>query len=420
MNDPLGLGVTLFFCLILIGLMGLKVLPFSLRTRFDRATPALSTYLKDNIVASGPLGHSIAYRLPEDFYGKKLILLGEIHGYGAMSDVDYDLIVHLNKHARFTDYLAELGPIEAAYFNAYLADGDPAHLKAVFDGWRGVTRWANHDFYDKLGRLKAYNDALPPQGRISFTGIDQVQNFDRLHDWLALAEPRLEAADSKTLAQVYLTHVMATEAGNLIGGQKTRDEIIKTLNLMAQGLEREAIIFETYQWQVTTGELKDRPAYGLWHTDHVLKAPISKGFMPFAARVAASGLPAAASMATIVAWSDKGELLIANNEFKSLFKSQTLTGAETPLLENDGPLYYLNGLGDLRASFAASGLGDNGVVMFTLTGAASPFAGVTDFGQLHTLYRFGITYDAPQKPVTEVFDYIMLVRGSSPARAFSL
>jgi hypothetical protein len=71
------------------------------------------------------------------------------------------------------------------------------------------------------------------------------------------------------------------------------------LNRIAAGATREAAIFDTYAYAIRSGELGDRPAYGLWGIYHVMQGPINDT-QPFAARVTRSDLPTATAVTSIV------------------------------------------------------------------------------------------------------------------------
>ncbi|AMR26226.1 hypothetical protein A0257_03370 [Hymenobacter psoromatis] len=167
---------------------------------FLPAGPAARAQQPDSVFADAPretldLVGCPQFRLfDKDFYRNKVFLLGESHGVQRLQDVDFALLRHLNQRADVRHYLAEVDCAKAYYLNDYLHTGNETTLARVFASWvREQAQWGNAGFMAKIRRIRGLNQTLPPARRIQFVGIDGVQDYallaDYLHDLRAAGRP---------------------------------------------------------------------------------------------------------------------------------------------------------------------------------------------------------------------------------------
>ena len=376
--------------------------PLPAEALVEAVEPAKVAYLKAHVVGSGPVTGPLSLNLPADVYRARLILLGESHGSAAPQAIDLQLLTALNRKVGLKDYVAEIDPVQAERFNRYLAAGDEADLDRVFDYWTNSAQWGNQLFEAKVRKIRALNQTLPAGKRIRFWGLDAIQDWPLLIDWLTAAggAPDRAALDAlkgdKAKAALALTWLDASKGGDPV----TRAALKVALTQRAGGGNRESVIFAGYEHLVTSGALADRPAYGLWGVYHVLQASVNNA-PPFATRVKRSTLPAAKSMVSIgLALLDSAVVIPAPmpGGVKMLRMDQ---------FNVDGPLVKMEGSADLRAAAAPAS-----VTLFDLAAPGSPFAAGPDFVGVRTSIGQNFVPDDPKAPATDYLRIAGVVRGS--------
>lgn len=240
----------------------------------DAPDAAKVAWLKDHVVADGPVMGGLTFAFPADFYRSRLILLGESHGVAAPQILDLELFKHLSQKIGLTDYL-----------NRYLASGDEALLTRVFDHWtRSGAQWGNRASEAKLRAIRDFNQTLPAGRRIHIVGIDAVQDWPLVAEWIAggdgaKAQAILAAQEGQR----------ATAALAAMGDRTDAAALRAMLQDVAAGHDRETILFDSYARAVRSDgqgdHPGDRPAYGLWGMFHIMQAGVN-GAQPFAARIA--------------------------------------------------------------------------------------------------------------------------------------
>lgn len=360
------------------------------------ADPAKVAYLNASEVVSGPVTGGLAFRFPAAFYRSRLILLGESHGSAAPQVVDLELLTHLSRLIGLRDYLAEVDAVQAERLNAFLGTGDEAALQRVFAFWKPDAQWGNTAFLAKVRGVRALNAALPPARRIRFHGVDAVQDWPLLAEWLAGQGATLDVAAVAAEKTASGKAVLALAALASARPSPMRDRLAASLALTRDKAGRERTIFENYARLVRTGELGDRPAYGLWGLFHVMQAGIN-GAKPFAMQIKASDLPAAKSVATVVLLSLDSAVMIPMGAKKMRMTSFNI----------DGPVVKVAGAPELRAASRP-----DAVTVFDLTRRGSPYLTAPDFTAITTTIGQNFKPDDPAAPATVFAQYIGVFRGS--------
>jgi hypothetical protein len=364
----------------------------------DSPDAATVDWLKARVVIDGPVGGGLSFSLPADFYRNRLFLVAESHGSAAPQVLDLELLTHLNERIGLTAYLAEVDPVQGERLNAYLNSGDEVVLARVFDFWsEGGAQWGNTAFETKVRGIRALNLTLPAERRIRFVGVDAVQDWALLKDWIGEQGGVVDAAaweggGAQARAALALT-ALEGKAEQTVGLRLTDQ-----LRRIAAGTDRETAIFETYAQAVQSGELGDRPAYGLWGLFHAMRGPVN-GALPFAARVARSDLPTADRVTTL-------SLLSLDSAVQ--IPVPLPTGVQRMRLSEfniDGPFVKVQGSATLRAATTA-----DRITVFDLAGDDSPVR-TGDFLTIRTSIGQNFALE-PGRPTMDYSRYVGVYRGS--------
>ncbi|WP_298163674.1 hypothetical protein [Brevundimonas sp.] len=378
--------------------------PLPAEALVDRADPAKVEWLRANVVADGPVTGGLSFDFPAEFYQQKLILLGESHGVAAPQVLDLELLTLLNARAGLTDYLAEVDPVQGAMLNQYLETGDEAVLDRVFDYWSGSgAQWGNTAFEAKVRGIRALNLTLPAERRVRILGIDAIQDWPLFAQWIqekggtADAEMLVAAAADRANPEPLADMALAAVASLTTQTPETA-RLSGVLGDLRAKAGREATIFNTYSRAVTSGELGDRPAYGLWGLFHIMQSGVN-GARSFAARVKASDLPAARAMSSIIVLSLESWVQIPAPT------PQGVQRMRLNMLNIDGPYVMVQGAATLKA---ASEPGQ--ITLFNPRAAGSPLAGGDFMNIQSSVQRFAL--DEPNAPIDSYVQYVGVFRGS--------
>lgn len=364
----------------------------------DAPDEAAAAWLSSRIVASGPVSGGLSFAFPDDFYDNRLFLLGESHGSAAPQILDLELLTHLNARIGLVDYLAEVDPVQGDRLNAYLATGDEAVLDRVFDHWTEAgLQWGNRAFEDKVRAIRALNLTLPEERRIRFIGIDAIHDWALVREWIEarggpIDATAWDAGDLKARCALALA-ALEGRADDAVGRR-----LVDLLTRLSANPHRETAIFETYAFAVRSGELGDRPAYGLWGIFHAMQGPVN-GVLPFAARVTRSDLPARDATVTLAILSLDSAVQIP---VRTPAGVQRLRRTEFNV---DGPFVKVQGSATLRAASRP-----DEILMFDFGGDGSPMR-PGDFMTVRTSVGQDFNLD-PSIPTSGYAQYVGVFRGS--------
>ena len=378
--------------------------PLPAEALVDHADAGKAEWLRAHVVARGPIAGGLSFDFPEDFYRKKLILLGESHGVAAPQVLDLELLTHLNARIGLTDYLAEVDPIQGAMLNRYLETGDEAVLDRVFDYWsRTGAQWGNVAFEAKVRGIRALNLSLPLERRVRILGVDAIQDWDLFSQWVVESGGSIDAAAITAAAQdranpERLAALAQAAVASLPAQTPETTRLSGVLTDLGAKVGREATIFNTYGRAVRSGELGDRPAYGLWGVYHVMQAGVNQT-RPFAMRVRQSDLPAAHALTSLIVLSLDSWVQIP---------APTPQGAQRMrlnMLNIDGPYVMVQGAATLRA---ASEPGQ--ITLFDPHAPDAPLDGGDFMNIQSSMQRFAL--DQPDAPIDTYAQYVGVFRDS--------
>lgn len=373
----------------------------------EEVDPARVDYLKAHVVAEGPIAGPVRFAWPAAFYRSRLFLVGESHGTAAPHVFDLALLAHLAERVGLRDYLAEIDPVQADAFNRYLATGDDAGLRAVFDGWTATgAQWGSRAYEAKVRGVRDLNARLGAARAIRFHGLDRVQDWPAAARWLGERGLPVDAAalTAATTLRAKAALLLAALPADARGDDAPVAALRVSLAATAAGRTREQTIFAAYE-ALARGALAGRPAYGMWGMFHTLQAPMQRE-TPFAALVAASRLPAAGHIATIVlAPLDSWTLVPVPG-------ARGFTPMRLDMLNVTGPLAKMAGSADLAIAAPR-----DRITVYDLDRPGSPYRAAGDFVTVRASVGGELAPADPALPATRYLRYVGVVRGSDWAGA---
>ncbi len=388
---------------------------------------------QETIAADGP---NFALFDPQ-FYTNQLFLLGESHGVQRPQELDFALLKHLNQRAGVRTYVAEVDCAKAYYLNEYLRTGQDSTLRRVFRSWvAGQMQWGNEDFYRKIQRIRALNQALPAARRIRFIGLDGLQDLPLAADYAqALTSPHplpallrsqldsvahlLRGASTAPLAalaeRTALTlAAQAAQCRRTLGptGYDDLALLLRNLSYARQGLNREDILFANFEVLFRTKQLAREKLYGLWGLAHVLQSPIQGNFPSLAARIRQSQLPLHDKVVSVLCVFSGCQMLYPTADLPAPWQTPGQPYTSTDKFNHDGPLVVLDGLADLKQRTAP---GSTTLFRLDAPGAASTRQ------PIRLRYAAGMPASqqmqfSAQLPAAAYAQYLLLVRDSGPVR----
>ena len=376
--------------LLVLGIAGIFALPQwpAIQDRFGSGP--YQAWLYDNRAEINVAEGEAFASFDPQVYQSRFIILSEIHGYRAVQAIDLAMVRHLATTGPARTYLAELGPEQAMAFNLYLATGDDGPVRAVFDAWAEQTaQWANVEFFQKLGALRALNASLPEDRKIWFVGVDKPSNFNRLAE-LTATESEASSAGFDSYDSVQALNV---ELGRLA---LERPEESGRYDHILPNIE--------HLVSVDPG----RHFYGLWGLFHGTKTTVS-GADPLALRLNRDGGSFEGSVTTFTTLCLEGclNLMPARGMPTFLHGDGNPDYLYLPMSFDAALLQRARGSNDVRAS-----LGDADIAAFKITGPDSPYndgprlSELTGYLTMMQSFEYG-------GPASEVTDYFIAMRGSA-------
>lgn len=394
------------------------------------------SYLERNVSAVDLKGR-VPFAIEPADMKTRLILLGEVHGMQIGQELDFAMLRMLNASSGVRWYVGEFDPAQAAQFNAYLVDGDESRLRRVFGFWvQENAQWANREFLEKIRKIKALNQSLPPEQRIRFIGMDRVQDMPlmaRHLDVILASVPegtwpgqagliktlQSDAArtENKPDAPLPLAAVAADETLPPTAPQgidpalwKLLRESVKNLSDRALLKGRERAITASFQRLAADPAFANERAYGLWGQFHVLNATV-QGAEPFVRQLQNGDS------------SFKGQILsvtIVNLDSRMMLPAQSF-GLKEPYIEIpyslDNPLLiFVSGINEVKQA-AVSPLS-----LFKLNAEQTPYPGTDKLGTvggfLSWLQPFSL--DATSVGAEGAMQYAILERASGALTPLTL
>ena len=288
-----------------------------------------------------------------DFYQNDIVLLGEIHGYADVQEIDEALFIHLNKTKGTRTYLIELDEAGAAQLNKYLSTSpkDNALLEsAVLKLREVVPQQAGKQWIQKWSNLYDYNLSLPTSAKIKVVGLDWAEH------------------------------------------QK------------GQGLSRDEIMVENFKQAIQNEGLVGESFYGFFGLMHVLQEKLpNSDYSYLAARLKKEGY----TLSSIVCLDVESEVYLPANDIMPI----TPKDGKTKLMSMNGPIILLKGVLDFMAITQP-----HSITLFNLNRSYSPYR-VKGIEKLHVRINFigsHVQMVSKEHCPTDFTQYIVFMRGAKP------
>lgn len=237
-----------------------------------------------------PAGDSINGKLFDDaFYGSKVFLMGEIHGYADNQKLDKAMLLFLHKNAGVKYYIAEMDSTTANKFNAFLGSNPKNEAvlhEAVSDIRKRIPQQSSRELFEKWMAIHDYNSQQPDSLKITVIGIDK--GFD------------------------------------------DKDATIT----------RDSAMMLNFAHAVAERHLENEKFYGFFGFFHVLQNTIAPGKHPFAEKLKAAGIRTTSFVSYTL---DSDMYLPKNPQFP------TPADEKVDWVNADGPLMLVKGIQDLKA-----------------------------------------------------------------------
>jgi hypothetical protein len=313
--------------------------------------------------------------LKQDAAQAQLIIIGESHGAADAQVVDFSALKYLNANFGVKTYVAEMDYAQANLINEYLITGDKRKLDTVFGYWIRIhAQWGNKDFYNKVVKIRALNKTLAAERRISFAGIDQVQDLDLYVKFIQRSKVKTSLsiyaqdsgfAQAADFAVRYLDTIEQNKPAfqRLLGDQFPIFEyLIRNLSYSAAGsaVNRAEGVFRNYKELYTLLHWEGQKLYGMWGFFHAHLTPFFFVGDDFISKLAASDHPTAKRILSIICFPLDSKYNVWND----------VSGAWTkrPFSYDDKSLLAIDGIQDLRELTT-----ENSMTLFRLNGLGSPF-----------------------------------------------
>lgn len=323
--------------------------------------------------------------LNEDVQKNQLIILGESHGAQNTQLIDFNLLKYLNKTVGTKNYIAELDYAQAENINNYLKTGNEKFLKTVFRYLVKIhAQWGNQDFYDKIVKVKNLNKTLSKDKRISFTGIDVVQDHE---EYLKLIQKIINGKNSTLLDSLKMNINQPYDYANMASVSFFAEKLSQTIernevafqNLLGNdyplfkyliknlsydnksaGIRRPEGIYRNFKDLYLMKHLENKKLYGMWGFFHAHLVPFQYVGGDFISKLVDSDHPIAKKIISIIALPIDSKYNVWNDETKSWDKK--------PFSYDNDSLLKVEGIEDLKELTLP-----NSATLFKLNSTASPF-----------------------------------------------
>ncbi len=175
--------------------------------------------------------------LEEAIEGKKLVLLGEEHGFAANSQVDYALLRELNSlGARY--YLMETGVGAGLVYEKYMSTGSINLLNSIINQMNGTYSYTTDEF-SFWQKFYSFNATQPAPAKMHMVGID-LDFQPSLAVWALIDMLPEQTAPAEIEPAI---NALAS-----LGIRETHDynEVAKTAGQLQESIQSNRAVYESY------------------------------------------------------------------------------------------------------------------------------------------------------------------------------
>ena len=392
-------------------------------------TALLSGQQKEAYLSQNKTALDQTYVFPES--NAKLIGFGAYHGSAKTEDAELILLQSVIKQKGVDYYFAETDISNAYYFNQYLKTGNEELLKDLIETYgTRVPQERTINVLEKWKKLKAINDKLPKENKLSVLGADIIVTYKYTYRHLlsiikdtskwpsALALKATVEQDTTDFSPYYdsftkgqLKRFISDYEDNAITYNKlVKDQAM--FNYIINGIKTSFMTRYSREKQMYSNYLKLNDMYGLSNKkqffrlgfSHLLKYKEGNG-APFFSMLIDNGIYKKEEIKSVLGYLTKSEVIwedvYENGEYvKSLNQGDEGIG--------DAPNEYFKGIDALKEEATAD------MCIFKLTTAESPYStpGCTDLVEVIAVGAKAIDYGTTA--TTDYIDYAVLI-SNSPA-----
>ena len=391
-------------------------------------------YLRKHLIPVRPGDAYASLAFEPAFYQNQLFLLGEAHGFAGPQELDFQLLRHLSEKAGVRHYLAEVDYSQAHFLNEYLRTGDESLLRYVFGTWvRANAQWGNRQFYEKIKKIRVLNQSLPAARRITFLGVDRIQDaavtgrylrelrsranwgaslaagLDSLAGLTSAADPdlpKVSAAAGALLRRLAADSVYQTDTGSR---RFSLAHSLQNLVYLAPATPRDSVMYLNLKTLSRALSLDNEKMYGLWGFFHTMQIPMQRGrrVMPFAAHLQSTGSPFRGKVVSLNAYVLNGENMMPGRMVPAAI-GKGKAYFNTTWANADGPLVFVRGIKDARAVTRP-----HSVTIFNLAAKDSPYRGSPRLSQVKVLIPGQSLTPAPDAGTgIPAYQYVVLIRNT--------
>jgi hypothetical protein len=370
--------------------------------------------------------------LDKDFFNHQVFLLGEIHGVQKPQELDFNLLKLLNNKAGVTTYVAEFDFAKAYFLNQYLQTGNEKLIDTVFADWNAQNaQWANIDFQQKIRNIRQLNMTLPAAKKITFVGIDQIQNPALAADFFeaVLSSHNLQNLKPRFTNLITLLRkpksdtLLASAASQLLDKLNTENnqgyyrpvynQILFALKNCTNSTarSRETVLYNNFKYLYKQLGWSKQKLYGFWGFAHVLQAKTNSGkARSFAvALLNDTELDLKGKIVSIACLYSESKMMMPTAFLPPMIQEKGKRYSAITQFNNDGPLMNITNLVPFKAVSQP-----NTATLFKLDGKDSPY--FTEKADI----KYGafmpknqqIMLDEEGKYLADYFQYLILIRNS--------
>jgi len=297
-----------------------------------------------------PLEQQFSYQTMEsDLSASKLIMVGEIHGFGEPCKFDVDFFKYLHKNHGVRHYVAELDFVQALLLNDYLQSGDEELLSDILKNWAVEQGRNNKSYFDKYRAFHAYYSQLPDDEKFEFIGVDKTQDLALTASYVnsllpnGSTETTVSTDIDSTLHQIEtLKSIYSHSPDMLFVLTHIASNLMETQN---RG-HREDVMFGNFYKLYKQYNLAERKVYGYFGLFHAFQYRVN-GQHPLASQIRMSDLGLADHMLSITFLLNDSYMAMASNALPEFLRDKG-PYSRMPVSADNMLIMYMYGIKDFK------------------------------------------------------------------------
>ncbi len=384
-------------------------------------------YLKNN---SSVLNES--YNFPQQNFN--VICFGAYHGSAKTEDAELFIIQSILKNNSINYYFPETDNSIAHYFNEYLKSGDEALLKNLVETYGvRVPQERTIEVFNKWKKLKAVNDKLPENKKLTVLGADPIVTYQYTYKHLlSLIKDRSKwvlanelqntiEKDTTDFSPYYDSYsknqlkafvsdyeLNAAKYKSFISNKEMFLHLISTIKVSFDDYHREKEMLNNYVALSKIYNLKNKVQFFRLGFSHLLKAKEGKS-ESFIYKLSANGIYTKDKIVSVIGYLTKSEVIWDDKyDINGNYESSVNQGDEGI---GDSPNEYFKGIDNLKKMKISD------LTIFRLNAKNSPYylKGSDLIEVIETPKKRSIDYG--NDATTDFVDYAVLISNSKASQS---